>query len=84
MAEHPLGRRVKDQEPRARIGDDHTIAHAIENRLQNPRLLAERRFGASQLLGVLLLALIEPADLLELPQARQGPRRVIGESFQRA
>ena len=84
MAEHPLSRRVKDQEPRVGIGDDHAVSHTIEYRLENSRLLAQRRLGASQFRGVLFLALVQAADLLELAQTRQGPRRVIGERFERA
>ena len=47
-------------------------------------MLEERRFGASQLSCVLFLALIQAANLIELPEARQRCRCVIGKSFQGA
>ena len=84
MAEQPLSRRVKNQEPRVLIGDDHTVSHTIEYGLENARLLAQRRLGPGELLGVLFLALVQAADFLDLPQTCQGPRRVIGERFERA
>ncbi len=68
---------LKTRNLRARVGDDDAVAHAVEDRLQDPGLLAERGLGARQLLGVLLQALVQPADLLELPEARQGPRGVV-------
>ncbi len=84
MAEDPLRRRVEDQEPARRVGDDDPVAHAVEDRLQDAGLLAQRQLGARQLLRVLLEALVEPADLLELAEPRQGARGVRGQGLQRA
>ena len=84
LAEDSLGGRVEDQESPLGIGDDDAVAHAVQDRLEDPGLLAIRHLGARQLLGVLLEALVEPADLLELPESGQGTRRVGGQGLQRA
>ena len=72
VAQDAVRRRVEDQEPPLGVGDDDPVAHAVEDRLQDAGLLAQGQLGARQLLRVLLEALVEPADLLDLPEPRQG------------
>ena len=52
--QHVLRRRIDEDEPAPLVGHDDAIAHAVENRLQDPRLLLQRSLGARQLLGALL------------------------------
>ena len=52
--QHVFGRRVDKNEASLIVGDDHAVAHAVQDRLQDSRLFRERRLGARQLVGTLL------------------------------
>ena len=84
VAQDSLGGRVEDQEPRARVGDDDAVAHADRGptagsgsaRGGPPRTRASSWACCSE-------ALVQPADLLELPQPRECPRGVVGQGLER-
>ncbi len=80
----PLSGRVEDQETSVAIGNDHAVAHASQDGLKDLGLLAQRGLGANQLGSVLFQGLVQPPDLLDLPQSGQGPRGVNGQRNQRA
>ena len=43
-----LGGGIEEDEPSLLVGDDDAVAHAVEDRLQDPRLLLERVLGSRQ------------------------------------
>ena len=52
--QQPLGGRVGENQPALIVGDDDSVAHAVENRLQDPLLPLERTLGAGQFPRALL------------------------------